>query len=98
MSGVYESKLTTMNPKTYDLKKAAAQLSRIVRDAQTGQSSLLTMHGVPVAALVSVEQWQQTPTEVSSHAGILALRGTGRGLWGTSAATNVRKLRGEWGN
>jgi len=87
-----------VNPKTYYLKKAAAQLSRIVRDAQAGQASLVTLRGVPVAALVSVEQRQRAMAEDSSNAGILALRGTGRGLWGASAATTVRKLRGEWGS
>lgn len=85
-----------MKPKTYNLRQAAAQLSRIVRDAQTGQTSLLTLRGVPVAALVSVEQWQQRRTEVSSHAGILALRGTGRGLWNTGSETTVSTLRADW--
>ncbi len=84
-----------MNPKTYDLKKAAAQLSRIVRDAQTGQTSLLTMHGVPVAALVSVEQWQAQKLMASSYADTLALRGTGRGLWNTSHETAETTLRNE---
>ena len=87
-----------MKPKTYDLKQAAAQLSRIVRDAQTGQTSLLTLRGVPVAALLSMERWQQTTTEVSSHAGILALRGTGRGLWNAVSETTIATLRAEWRN
>lgn len=87
-----------MKPKTYDLKQPAAHLSRIVRDVQTGQTSLLTMRGVPVAALVSVEQWQRTMPEVSSDAGILALRGTGRGLWNAGSETTIATLRAEWQN
>jgi hypothetical protein len=27
---------------------------------------------------------------------ILALKGTGRGLWGRNSATTIRKLRDEW--
>jgi antitoxin (DNA-binding transcriptional repressor) of toxin-antitoxin stability system len=86
-----------MKPKTYDLKQAAAQLSRIVRDAQAGESCLITRHGVPPAAPTSVEQWEAQRLRPSSNTGILALRGTGRGLWNTRAATTVKKLRGEWG-
>jgi|GEM_PF-5394793 len=87
-----------MEPKTYDLKQAAARLSCIVRDAQAGETCLITRHGVPLAALVSVEHWQAQKPKASSNAGILALRGTGCGLWNTSHALAVTKLRDEWDN
>lgn len=87
-----------MKPKTYDLTTAAAQLSRIVRDAQAGETCLITRRGVPIAALVPVAQCQAQKPKASSNLGILALRGTGLGLWNTSQALAVAKLRDEWDN
>ena len=60
--------------------------------AERGQSTVITRHGRPVAALApmaahgaAVRQQPLTP-----------LDGSGRGLWGKDSSRTVRKLRDEW--
>ena len=78
----------------YGLEQARAQLPHIASEAVAGSSSVITRHGKPVAVVVPVDQWQaaQAPRRLN----LLALRGTGRGLWPPGAAQLVAELRGEW--
>ena len=84
------------NKKTYGLEQARAQLPLIAAEAQAGYSSEITRHGKPVAVVVPVKQWQDQQARGVKFDGILALRGTGAGLWPRGAASAVAQLRKEW--
>jgi hypothetical protein len=49
-----------------------------------------------MAVVVPVQDWQAARGLHLALGGILALRGTGRGLWPQGAAKAVAKLRQEW--
>jgi antitoxin (DNA-binding transcriptional repressor) of toxin-antitoxin stability system len=57
---------------------------------------VITRHGKPVAVVVPVEQWREEQARSLRQGGILALRGSGRGLWPEGAAPLVAQLREEW--
>ena len=82
--------------KTYGLEQARAQLPLIAAEAQAGYSSEITRHGKPVAMVVPVQDWQAEQGKQVALSGILALRGTGAGLWPRGAANAVAQLRNEW--
>lgn len=83
------------NP-SYGLEQARIQLPAIIANAHDGISSVITRHGKPYAAVVPFQQLQKSRSSSSSASGLLALRGTGRGLWGTDIAQTVSQLRDEW--
>ncbi len=85
-----------MKSTTYGLEQARAQLPHIASEALAGESSVITRHGKAVAVVVPVAQWRAQQQRVRINAGILALRGTARGLWGKNAAKTVATLRDEW--
>jgi len=70
---------------------ARAELPAILAEAQRGRSTLITRHGKPVAAVVPAER-----AVVGAQLSLMALGGSGRGLWGRSSAAMVRRLRDEW--
>ena len=82
--------------KVYGLEQARAQLPLIAAEAEAGYSSEITRHGKPVAMVVPVKYWQAQQGRAVKVDGILALRGTGRGLWPQGAAKAVAQLRNEW--
>ncbi len=82
-----------MQPATHiGLEQARSELPRLVTQAQAGTSAVITRHGRPCAALVPLEQLQKK----ARPGGLLALRGTGAGLWGPNVGRAVSKLRNEW--
>jgi len=81
----------------YGLEQARIQLPAIVANAHAGIHSVITKHGKPYAAVVPHQELRALQASVDRSSGILVLRGTGRGLWGTSAAQTVAELRDEWG-
>ena len=94
---LYRTKESVMrDKKTYGLEQARAQLPLIAAEAQAGYSSEITRHGKPVAMVVPVHDWQAAQGKQVASGGILALRGTGRGLWPQGAAKAVAQLRQEW--
>lgn len=82
----------------YGLEQARIQLPNIVANAHAGVRSIITKHGKPYAAIVPLEDIQKSATDADLASGILALRGTGRGLWGANAGQTVADLRDEWGD
>lgn len=82
----------------YGLEQARIQLPNIVANAHAGIRSIITKHGKPYAAVVPLQDVQKSPTDADLASGILALRGTGRGLWGTHVGQAVAELRDEWGD
>jgi prevent-host-death family protein len=73
-------------------EEARNQLPDLLEAAEKGESTIITRHGRPVAALVPIEMYgsavQQQP--------LIPLRGSGRGLWGKDSRRTLRKLRNEW--
>jgi hypothetical protein len=49
-----------------------------------------------MAVVVPVQDWQAAQGQQVALGGILAMRGTGRGLWPQGAAKAVAQLRQEW--
>jgi len=77
--------------KRLGVEAARIQLPQLLSQAAAGKPTVITRHGKPVAALVPLDAYGSAPRQQS----ILALSGTGRGLWGASTRT-IRKLRAEW--
>lgn len=73
-------------------EEARNQLPDLLEAAERGQSTIITKHGRPVAALVPMEAFKATARQQS----LLPLKGSGRGLWGKDSTKTLRKLRAEW--
>jgi prevent-host-death family protein len=82
-------------PATIGLEQARATLPELVTSAQAGRTRIITRHGKPAAALVPLDQVQAAGSAGALE--LIALRGSGRGLWGPDAARTVDALRAEWG-
>jgi len=74
------------------VEEARNQLPDLLDAAEKGQSTVITRHGRPVAALVPVDALAATLRQ----APLTPLAGSGRGLWGKSSARTLRRLRDEW--
>ena len=83
-----------INP-SYGLEQARIQLPSIVAAAHAGIASVITRHGKPYAAVVPLRDLEKSRAVPS---GLLALRGTGRGLWGGDVGQTIGELRDEWGD
>ena len=79
-----------MIKRTYGAEDARTRLPELLEKAHQGSASLITKRGKPYAALVHVEEVSRRRQP------IVALAGTGRGLWGKNSAHTIRKLRDEW--
>ncbi len=73
-------------------EEARNQLPHLIEEAAKGRSTIITKHGRPVAALVSIDAYDAAVRQ----APLMPAAGSGRGLWGKSSARTVRKLRDEW--
>jgi prevent-host-death family protein len=70
---------------------ARRHLPELIERARRGEVTVIQKHGVPVAALVPLDQCPQP-----QRGSLLSLRGSGRGCWGESAARLVDDLRQDW--
>jgi len=77
---------------TVGLDEGRSSLPKLAALAHAGHSSLLTKHGKPYAAIVAPD----VLLKARRKPGFVALRGTGRGLWGTSVTGHIAQLREEW--
>ena len=84
-----------MNNKTKIASKGAEQarqqLPSILSAAAAGRTTLITRHGRTVAAVVPVSK-----LTAGKPASLLALAGSGRGVWGESSTAAIDSLRDEW--
>ncbi len=85
------------NP-SYGLEQARIQLPAIIANAHSGVASVITRHGKPYAAIVPLKDLEKSRSTLRAPSSLLALRGTGQGLWGANAGQTIDKLRGEWGD
>ena len=83
-------------PTQYGFEQARAQLPTLMAQAHAGQSSIITKHGKPYAAIVPLAYLAQTRKRTSKQ-GVLPLLGSGKGLWGKKPADTIAQLRDEWG-
>ena len=74
------------------LEQARNKLPELVSSAGAGTTHVITRHGRPVAALVPLS----AAGRARRSAGLLPLRGTGRGLWGAEPSRTIDDLRAEW--
>lgn len=71
---------------------ARRELPGLLAAAESGQTTIITRRGKPVAALVPVAAWQAAGRQQS----LLPLEGSGRRLWGRDSRRTLRRLRDEW--
>ena len=80
-------------PRRKGAEEARNQLPKLLEAAEKGQSTIITRHGRPVAALMPAEAYGSTLRQQP----LVPLEGSGRGLWGKSSSRTLRRLRDEWG-
>jgi prevent-host-death family protein len=73
-------------------EEARNQLPELLNAAQRGRQTIITRHGRPVAVLAPISGSGETNAQRS----LLALAGTGRGLYGHDSQATLRNLRDEW--
>ncbi len=81
-----------MPPKICGVEAARSHLSELLERAHRGSPTVITRHGKPYAAVVSVE----AATVRRRAASVLAMKGTGDGLWGDDPARTIAEMRDEW--
>jgi prevent-host-death family protein len=83
-------------PNLYGLEQARIQLPQIVSEAHAGAYSVITKHGKPYAAVVPLQELEKLQASNRPPHSLLALRGTGKGLWGRNVGQTMAALRDEW--
>ena len=81
-----------MAKKSYGAEEARAKLPELLERAHRGVPTVITKRGKPYAVLAPVtasRSARRGPT-------LLALRGSGSGLWGSNSTKALAKLREEW--
>ena len=74
------------------VEETRQQLPSLLEGAHAGQAVIITKRGKPYAALVPIDSLPDARPRRS----VVALRGSGAGLWGKSAAAWVDRMRNEW--
>ena len=82
---------TTARQVSKGAEEARQQLPAILSSAESGRITFITRHGRDVAAVVPASAVQRR-VPVS----LLALAGTGRGMWGRGSARAIAQMRDEW--
>jgi len=77
---------------TIGLEQGRNTLPELASRAHAGQPSLLTRHGKPYAAIVSPDML----AKARPRSRFMALRGSGKGLWGASPSKGIADMRSEW--
>lgn len=78
--------------RTIGIEQGRNTLPQLALRAFSGEPSMLTKHGKPYVAIVPLDMVKRAPAGNSSF---LALRGTGKGLWGEQPAQMVAQMRDE---
>jgi prevent-host-death family protein len=80
-------------PEQKGVEEARNQLPTLIEAAEAGSATVITKRGRPIAALVPLDSYSASPRQRS----LLAVAGTGPGLWGRYSGRTIAKLRDEWG-
>lgn len=78
-------------PRELGVEEARRQLPTLLADAEKGATTIITRHGRGIAAIVPLDGVRQARPR-----SLLALAGTGKGLWGKDSSGAVRRMRDEW--
>lgn len=78
-------------PQHKGAEEARNQLPLLLAAAENGRTTIITRHGRSVAAIVPVKD-----AGVSKQKSLVALAGSGKGLWGKDSRGALRRLRAEW--
>jgi prevent-host-death family protein len=81
-----------MSKKSYGAEEARTKLPELLERAHRGEETMITKHGRPYAALVPAVKTLGLKPRLK----IMALAGSGKGLWGRSSAKAVKHMRDEW--
>jgi antitoxin (DNA-binding transcriptional repressor) of toxin-antitoxin stability system len=81
-----------MAHRTKGVEEARSQLPTLLMEAEKGRYTVITRHGRAVAAIVPIDAAGGEARQKS----LLALAGSGKGLWGKDSGGTLRKLRDEW--
>ena len=84
--------MKTKDIRSKGVEETRNQLPELLNAAVRGQSTIITRHGRPVAALMPIEAAGAAVRQQP----LVTVEGTGRGLWGKNSVRAVRKLRDEW--
>ena len=79
-------------PEQKGVEEARNQLPTLIEAAEAGNATVITKRGRPIAALVPLESYSASARQRS----LLAIAGTGHGLWGRNSGRTIAKLRDEW--
>jgi prevent-host-death family protein len=79
-------------PDRKGVEDARSQLPALLAEAEKGRSTIITRHGRSIAAIVPVERLTVGQRQKS----LMALAGSGKGLWGKVSGRTLRRLREEW--
>jgi prevent-host-death family protein len=74
------------------VEEARNQLPKLIQAAEAGHATIITKRGRPIAALMPLDSYGTAPRQRS----LLAIAGTGPGLWGRNSGQSIAKLRDEW--
>lgn len=77
-------------PDRKGVENARNQLPALLAEAENGRSTIITRHGRSIAAIVPVER------AAGRQKSLLALSGSGKGLWGKHSTRFLRRVREEW--
>jgi prevent-host-death family protein len=81
-----------MSQRTIGAEEARTRLPELLERAHHGKATVITKRGQPYAALVPISQ----AGGALKRPLLLALKGTGAGLWTADAETSVAAMRDEW--
>ena len=73
-------------------EEARNRFPQLLEAAENGESTIITRHGRPVAAVVPIAAYHA----VIRQQPLIPAAGTGCGLWGKNSARTIRRLRDEW--
>ncbi len=79
-------------PLSVGVEQARSQLPALLVEATKGRSTVITRHGKSVAAIVPVDHLAGSGAQQT----LLAVAGSGKGMWGRGSSRTIRQLRGEW--
>jgi prevent-host-death family protein len=73
-------------------EEARNRLPQLLNATERGETTIITRHGRPIAALVPIAACGAS----LGQRPLLPEAGSGRGLWGKESTRTIRRLRAEW--
>jgi prevent-host-death family protein len=78
-------------------EEARNTLPALLDLAERGEATVISRHGRPVAAIVPIAAYEEIQqARKPMQRSLLAISGSGAGLWGEDSTQTIRELRDEW--